>query len=385
MTQSVCLSLIGTKVCILAVFLGNSTLSAQVPAQILDLDGASSFALEEPEVNDIVYDSLRNVLYGTVGSSAGFPNGNSVARINPADGMTASFQTVGSEPNQLALSPDGSRLLIGIDGANAVRNFNLNTQALGPLLSLTVPLNATSIAESIVFSPTVPGLAVISGDEVASSASGDLVVLQDETFFPVANTFRSANSLAFTDSGVLLAFNNSSTGFDLTRYAFDPLNTTFVVDVTRSSFNGSPLSGFSTEIENAGPNILGNNGVLVDTDSLTSMGTFAANGFRTAFEIFPELGVAFALTRDFSSQASAELVLFDIDSFLEIDRFELDQTLTGDIEELIFAGDETLAFLTNDGEAGIINVPGLFVPIPEPSIALLLGLTAFPFLRRRRS
>ena len=77
------------------------------------------------------------------------------------------------------------------------------------------------------------------------------------------------------------------------------------------------------------------------------------------------------------------MVLFDIDSFLEIERFELGGSFTGQVEELFFAGQERLGFLTSDGEAGIIEVPGLIVPVPEPS-ALLFSIFSLSIVLRRK-
>jgi hypothetical protein len=322
------------------LFVLNALAAASVFGQV-NLGAASFFRLQEPAVQDLVYDSKRDVLYGTVDSAAGFPNGNSIADIDPATGNSLSYQFIGSEPNQLAIDQRANRLLVGIDGAGAVRGVNLRNRTLGPLSSLTPASGDASVAEDIAFQPGNSGLAVISVDNISSSASGKLVAYQNDSFLPGA----------------------------------------FTADQSRRS--GGGLSGFRTRIESAGQNILGSNGVLVNIDNLTSLGQF--NVEAAAFEVFPELGLAFALEGGSRFSASSpELIMFDLATFLEIDRLELSEEFSGTIEELFFAGQERLGFLTSEGEAGIIAVPGLIVPIPEPSTSLLAMLFAIGCLRRKR-
>ena len=76
------------------------------------------------QANDLVYDPVRAVIYASVPGSVG-PTGNSIVTINPATGAVVSSVYGGSNPHQLALSDDASMLYVGLDGANAVRQFSL--------------------------------------------------------------------------------------------------------------------------------------------------------------------------------------------------------------------------------------------------------------------
>ena len=76
--------------------------------------------------NDAIYDPTRNLIYASTGSSDP-ATGNSIFTINPNDFSVVSRTIVGSEPNQLAISNDGSTVLVGIDGARSVRSWSPET------------------------------------------------------------------------------------------------------------------------------------------------------------------------------------------------------------------------------------------------------------------
>ena len=77
--------------------------------------------------NNVIYDPYDGMLYASVPGSAG-ANGNSIVPINPVTGAIGASVFVGSEPNRMAISDDGHYLYVGLDGAGAVRRFNLLTQ-----------------------------------------------------------------------------------------------------------------------------------------------------------------------------------------------------------------------------------------------------------------
>src|SRR5205807_2476078 len=85
--------------------------------------------------NDLVYDPGTRQIYASVPSSAG-STGNSITAIDPVSGALGSPVFVGSEPDKLALSDDNQYLYVGLDGAAAVRRFDLASQTAGPQFSL---------------------------------------------------------------------------------------------------------------------------------------------------------------------------------------------------------------------------------------------------------
>src|SRR6202012_2665835 len=65
------------------------------------------------------------LLYASVPTSGAAVAGNSVAGIDPATGNVMRQIWVGSNPNKLALSTDGTQLFVGLDGAGAVAQVDL--------------------------------------------------------------------------------------------------------------------------------------------------------------------------------------------------------------------------------------------------------------------
>jgi len=96
-------------------------------------------------VNRLVYNHFDHLLYASVPSSQG-ANGNSIAVIDPMVPALLRTVYVGSEPNVLALSDDGQTIWVGLDGADAVRRFDIATSTAGLQFSLPLGQQARDIA-----------------------------------------------------------------------------------------------------------------------------------------------------------------------------------------------------------------------------------------------
>ena len=322
--------------------------------------------------NDVVYDSSRDVLYASVGSDSAI--GNSILTLNPNDLSVIDRVLIGSEPGQLAISSDNSHVFVGIDGARAVRTFQPGNgrvgPTVGPLHALFSQFNDPAVAEDIVASPFASNQFVVSIDEVGSSADGVLGVFdsEDGRIGGATGFFNDANSLTFIDPTTLVTFNNSSSGFDLTRWEFDGTDLTFDSEV------GGLVRGFSTEIE-AGLDgaVFGTDGTVADATTLTGLGTLNASG---ALEVSLLNNTTFFF-------GNRELQLFDNESFLQIDSVDFDDSVDSGINDLIFAGNNRLAYVSSNGSIGVIsNVP--FSAVPEPSSALVAAMFFGGWTVRRR-
>jgi uncharacterized repeat protein (TIGR01451 family) len=86
--------------------------------------------------NSMVYNPVNGLFFVSVPSSAGAPYGNSIVSIDPETGAFGTPIFVGSEPDKLAISSDGTILWVGLDGAAAVRQVNLTTGTAGLQFSL---------------------------------------------------------------------------------------------------------------------------------------------------------------------------------------------------------------------------------------------------------
>ena len=317
--------------------------------------------------NDAIYDPTRNLIYASTGSSDP-ATGNSIFTINPNDFSVVSRTIVGSEPNQLAISNDGSTVLVGIDGARSVRSWSPETGEIGPLHSVFSFNNDPAVAEAIAPVPLDATRFVVSVDTINSSGSGDLRVVDIEE--GSVSTFSSfgaqVNSLTFVGNNSLIGFNNSTTGFDVSRFTFD--GTSLVLDQQV----GQLFSDFSREIEAVDGFVVSTGGRAANPTSLGGLGIF--DGGFGAVEISGEDGTTYFFD-------NRSLRLFDNQSFLLLGSQSFDDTISNSIAELFVIGNNRLAYLSNTGNLGVIDRipftvtpsgPGQPVdPVPGPTVTPL--------------
>lgn len=124
--------------------------------------------------NDLVYNSVDGLLYVSVPGSAGSPLGNTVAGIDPVTGNIMRQIWVGSNPNKIALSSDGTQLFVGLDGAGAVAQVNLTT---GQVVK-QFPLGGENYYDSI---NTATSIAAVPGglNSVAVTSTNNNVTIYD--------------------------------------------------------------------------------------------------------------------------------------------------------------------------------------------------------------
>jgi hypothetical protein len=164
--------------------------------------------------NSLVYDSGRNVYYASVPGSV-IGAGNSIATIDPATGQVAHSAPIGSEPNALAISADGSALYVGLDGSGEVARLALPSLAPQGRARLIVDsfLGITR-AETIAVSPADAGEAVVSmAYSGVSPRHAGAALLRDLVMQPKrtqANT--GSNLVAFDSTGTKVYGQNIETG-----------------------------------------------------------------------------------------------------------------------------------------------------------------------------
>jgi YVTN family beta-propeller protein len=155
----------------------------------------------------LLNDPLRNRIYATVpGSVAGI--GNSVAIIDPTASTIASTIPVGSEPDVMAMSPDGLYLYVGLDGSGSITRINLATNSADFTFSLgTDVLNGAYLPGSISVSPAdSTTIAVARSFANLIPAEAGVAIYKNGTL--LSNTTApgadSASTIAFCSSGSAL-------------------------------------------------------------------------------------------------------------------------------------------------------------------------------------
>jgi len=204
-------------------YVDSTTVTATIPASLLAGFATASIGVATPEnqahpappqpfdtylalpANDLAYNPKDGLIYAAVPGLAGPGLGNSIAAIDPATGVVTHSIFVGSEPNRIALSDDGQRLFVGLDGAGAVREVDLTNFTAGQQFSL-------GGGKGIYVPPyTAESLAVVPGqhDSVAVYSRAGVVTVYDAG---VARSESSSGLSVYFDSNVGgLAFAGAST------------------------------------------------------------------------------------------------------------------------------------------------------------------------------
>lgn len=86
--------------------------------------------------NDLAYNPTDGYLYASLPSSITGSLGNTIVAIDPLTGNLKRQIVVGSNPNQISISDDGTQMFVGLDGAGAVRQVNLTTGQAGNQFAL---------------------------------------------------------------------------------------------------------------------------------------------------------------------------------------------------------------------------------------------------------
>lgn len=172
----------------------------------------------------LVTDPTGTIIYATLGSDADNASyGNRVMAIDPATSSILWSTHVGSEPNAIAVSGDGSIVYVGLNGAGQVRM--INTAERRACLSFPLPVrpnyvsNATDIEvlpglpESIVVATQQGTIVLDNGDKRPNGQDSypylDYLVLTDATTAYSTDGIR-LRKLTIDASGINLAWQDSS-------------------------------------------------------------------------------------------------------------------------------------------------------------------------------
>ena len=158
-------------------FPGNVNVTVTTPAPGGGTSSAQPFTVYLPiTANDIVFNTTDGLLYASVPATGAATPGNSVVGIDPTTGNITRQIPVGSNPNKLALSSDGTQLFVGLDGAASVAQVNLtqgkvvNQFYLGGGEGVYNPPSTAQFLAAVPGSPNSVAVATVSG--IGNTQSG---------------------------------------------------------------------------------------------------------------------------------------------------------------------------------------------------------------------
>ena len=218
-------------------------LQATIPAADLSMFVTASITVSSPENagavsslqifptylplpnNTLIYNPHDGMLYASVPGYAGPGLGNSVVAIDPNTGVIARTIPVGSEPNKLTISDDGTEMYVGLDGAAAVRQVSLSTGTAGLQFTLgggTGIYDAPFTAAAVASLPGEPNSVAVL-DSTATVSIYDAGAARTNTAMLDGYFNQNTGSLSFGPSAATLyatRFNDG--GSNLAQLTIDP-------------------------------------------------------------------------------------------------------------------------------------------------------------------
>lgn len=264
------------------------------------ITAASPPPLPSLPVYHLLYDPGRNLIYASV--SGGIPSiGNSVVIIDPTSQTIQSSAYVGSEPDAMAISADGSALYVGLDGPASIVKVDLPSMNVGsPVAVGTYPTaygSSPLLAQYIAVSPADPNVIAVSRDNSTIAIWNNGVQLPNVTNYP----FVTVNSIAFGDATHLYGYNNRTTGYDFYRMTVDNTGVTIADDQDRLVY------GFNANITFDAGLVYSTNGAIVDPVLDTIGGTFAGTSNASGVAFDDAENRAYFVAYDVPSQRSSIL------------------------------------------------------------------------------
>jgi hypothetical protein len=293
----------------------------------------------------LVGDRARQRLYLSL-DGAQLEHGNTILVLDARTGSTITAIPIGSNPDVMALSADGSTLWVGIDGALAIRRVTLSDTppTVGPLIKLAT--------QNFGQPPVAADISVLAGSATSIAVSvlgtNKIVVLDDGVARPMAAPQLGGLTIIAGPPGYLFAFNNHDTGFQF-----------YTLPVTSSGLGAMPfpnlISGFGNVIHYQDGRIFAESGDIIDvTDPthpalagmLDSPGTIA-NAGPHRLVMLPNNGNSF-------SRGPLEIRVIDIEGKKAIATIDLNSSLrkatAAGVTDVTFMGGNTLAFLGFSGD-----------------------------------
>jgi hypothetical protein len=333
-TASSTVALNGTNIA--ATHVSSTELTVSIPASSITLPGNKNFTVTTPAPgggttaplmytayigimnNSMVYNQVNGLFYVSVPSAAGAPYGNSVMSVDPETGALGTPIPVGSEPDQLAISSDGTILWVGLDGASAVRQVNLTTGTAGLQFSLG--------GNAGVYDPPPTALALAA---LPGSPNSAVVATEISNFYE--------GTIGIYDSGILRG--------SAAILAFDTVANALLVNGTRSEIyaGGSTYNTFqygsvgltplatgpsgityasyaSNDMQIAGGILYTDFGKAFDSESGDLLGTFYQTGTTAAQGTTvadPTLGLLFVLdnSQSYAYETYNQIQTFNLSNY----------------------------------------------------------------------
>ena len=361
----------------MACFITGPTLIRSGEAQV---STAAQIRIFQLKANDVVYDRVGQRLYASVPSSFGL-TGNSVIQVNPNSLTVGSPIFVGSEPGRMSVSDDGRYLYVALGGAASIRRIELNNQFAGlqfwpgnrETSGAVIPQSeGPYFARDLKVLPGQPNSVAVVRHFAHSTGSHGVAVYRDGQRLPndsnsidLSFTYR----LAFSDSASKL-YGIGDTG-DFLEFG---LNSNGVSYTRTTPYSQLINSGNGTDIVFGGGRIYTTNGLVIDPEVPSIVGTFSLPSPHIIYGLAPDpqTGRLYVLGSPRECGVlcnyTARIFAFDLTTLSLIDSIEI-PGLFGQIGSFVRWGANGFAFRTFESvltTGQVVVIRSSIVPSSEP-------------------
>ena len=220
--------------------------------------------------NDAVFDSGRGVLMVTVPSKH-TSLGNMLIEMNPRTGAIGRKVFVGSDPEEIALTDDGTTAYIGLGGTNRIVRVSLATFSVADSFSTgSIHFNGPMFPEDIEAVPGRNDTVVVSLQVPGfTTRHRGVWAFRNGVALPAhTESDDRALRIEFTDADSLVGYNDESTDYKLTTLSLDDSGVHLVAE------NETAIRGFFADIEFAGGRVYGAGGRVIDASTLDAVHNF---------------------------------------------------------------------------------------------------------------
>ena len=276
------------------------------------------------EVNDLAWDSARNILYisqPSASSSSVIKNPDTVMAIDP-DTLVAQWTYspgAGSNPDRLAISADNKYLYVGMDGSGTVQRVILGNQTYVPDISIPLgsdpnlgPYYAMDLDVDPVQSNTIAVARGVSSAVSIVQVQGGVAVYDGtvQRASVVTPTTQSDDVLLdtiqwATNGNSIYAANNENYDGDFYQLGVSGAGVTLVSD----TLNLFPIANLRIHLDPTNQLLYGDDGLVVNPVSATTVANFVSTGVMV-----PDSTIGNAY---FVGQSSSQLqtVAYTVESF----------------------------------------------------------------------
>lgn len=247
--------------------------------------------------NSLVYDPVHRKIYASLPSTVG-AQGNSVVAIDPHTAEVGQPVSVGSEPDRMAVSEDGSRLFVSLRGSGMIRQVDLP----GMKSAMQFPVGG---ARNLAVLPGHRDLVVVQRGGEAGEGSG--VALYDQGVQRPATAHPNSFALSFRDR--LYTYQNEISSWEFSTWAVSPNG------LVRVSSGRSALYG-NLAISGENGRIITDNGYVMDPETRQILGRFAGSSWSMPVVPDASTGRVFRLEQD-------RIQAFDYRTFATLDSLPL--------------------------------------------------------------